>query len=690
MPNRLSNENSPYLLQHANNPVNWYPWGKAALEKARREDKPIFLSVGYAACHWCHVMEHESFEDVETAEIMNQHFVNIKVDREERPDIDTIYMQAVVAMTGQGGWPMSVFLTPEGEPFYGGTYFPPEPRYRMPAFRQILLSIAQIWRDERDKVLQSSQTLTRQLQQTFNTPDTAENEIGPQTLEQATAHLMQAYDQKYGGWGQAPKFPQPMAIEFLLRQATRGNQAARGNQTALEIATHALRAMAQGGIYDVVGGGFARYSVDAHWLVPHFEKMLYDNAQLALAYLHAYLLTGEALFRRICEETLDFTLREMTHPQGGFYSSLDADSEGEEGKFYIWTLEEIQEVIPDPGEASFFLAAYGVTQSGNFEGKNILQRVLDDEQLAEEFDLQRDDVPNKLAQLHDLLLKKRAGRIRPGTDDKVLTFWNAMMLTAFAEAGRYLHRDDYTQVAERNAEFLLENLYREDRLLRSWRNGQAQYNAYLEDYASLILALLALYQTDSNLRWYAAAKKLGAEMLAHFSDPAGGFFDTRDDHEALLLRPKDLQDNATPSGNALAATALLQLAAYELNTQWHDHAEKMLSTLALQMVRYPTGFAQWLCAADRAIGPSREVAMIGERNHPETQQLLDALWQSYRPRTLSAHTPYPAPEAAPEILKKRPLQNKRPTAYVCQGFTCQNPVNTPAEMLAQLNPGSDA
>ncbi|MBT3392340.1 MAG: thioredoxin domain-containing protein, partial [Chloroflexi bacterium] len=683
-------ENSPYLLQHATNPVDWYPWGEEALEIARREDKPIFLSVGYAACHWCHVMAHESFEDADTAGIMNQHFVNIKVDREERPDIDTIYMQAVVAMTGQGGWPMSVFLTPEGEPFYGGTYFPPEPRYRMPAFRQILLSITQIWRDERGKILHSSQTLAQQLQQTFSVPNTAGNGISLQTLEQAVTHLTQAYDEQYGGWGQAPKFPQPMAIEFLLRQATRGNRAARGDQKALEIATHALRAMAKGGMYDVVGGGFARYSVDARWLVPHFEKMLYDNAQLALAYLHAYLLTGEAFFRRICEEVLDFTLREMTHPQGGFFSSLDADSEGEEGKFYVWTLEEIQEIITDPQETIFFLAAYGVTQGGNFEGKNILQRVLDDEQLAEEFDIPLEDVPHKLAQTHARLLEKRAGRIRPGTDDKVLTFWNAMMLTAFAEAGRYLRRDDYTQIAERNAEFLLENLYLEDRLLRSWRNGQAKYNAYLEDYASLILALLALYQTDSNLRWYTEAQKLGEEMVAHFSDPAGGFFDTRDDHEALLLRPKDLQDNATPSGNALAATALLQLAAYELNTQWHDRAEAMLAALAPNMARYPTGFAQWLCASDLAIGPSREVAILGERNHPETQQLIDALWQSYRPRTLSAHSPYPAPAAAPEILKNRPLQNIRPTAYVCQGYTCKNPVNTPAEMLAHLNPDSDA
>lgn len=684
MSNRLANENSPYLLQHATNPVNWYPWGEEALEKARREDKPIFLSVGYAACHWCHVMEHESFEDADTAEIMNQHFVNIKVDREERPDIDAIYMQAVVAMTGQGGWPMSVFLTPEGKPFYGGTYFPPEPRYRMPAFRQVLLSIAQIWRDERGKILHSTQTLTQQLQQTLRAPNTAENGISLQTLEQAATQLAQTYDEQYGGWGQAPKFPQPMAIEFLLRQAT------RGNQKALEIATHALRAMAKGGIYDVVGGGFARYSVDTHWLVPHFEKMLYDNAQLALVYLHAYLLTKDAFFRRICQETLDFILREMTHPQGGFYSSLDADSEGEEGKFYVWTHEQIQEAIADPQDVVFFIAAYGVKRSGNFEGKNILQRVLNDAQLADEFDFPLDAVPRKLAQQHALLLEKRAGRIRPGADDKILTFWNALMLTAFAEAGRYLYRNDYTQVARRNAAFLLENLYRQGRLLRSWRNGQAKHNAYLEDYASLILALLALYQTDSNLRWYTQAQKLGDEMLAHFSDPAGGFFDTRDDHEALLLRPKGLQDNATPSGNALAATALLQLAAYGLNTQWYDRAETMLAALAPNMARYPTGFAQWLCASDQAIGPSTEVAIIGAYDDPNTHQLLAALWQTYRPRTLAAHSADPAPATIPEILKNRPPKNQRATAYVCRGFTCQNPVNDPAEMLAQLNSGPHA
>lgn len=678
MPNRLTNENSPYLLQHAENPVDWYPWGKEALEKANSEDKPIFLSVGYAACHWCHVMEHESFEDPETAALMNEHFVNIKVDREERPDIDNIYMQAVVAMTGQGGWPMSVFLTPEGQPFYGGTYFPPEPRYRMPSFRDVLLSVERVWREDREKIIQSGEKITEHIKKSSDVP-TRGKELNSSILGDAAMRLAQAYDWKNGGWGQAPKFPQPMVIEFLLRQAS------GGDRMALDMAMHALRAMAKGGMYDVVGGGFARYSVDERWHTPHFEKMTYDNALLALAYLHAYLITGEKSFRRICEETLDFIIREMTHPKGGFYSSLDADSEGDEGKFYVWTPDEIQEVIEDPKSATFILAAYGVTKAGNFEGKNILQRVLDDEQLAEEFDIPVEEVPKKLAEYHALLLEERSKRIRPGTDDKVLVFWNAMMLMAFAEAGRYLDRNDYTQVAIRDAEFLLDHLYQEDRLLRSWRNGNAKYNAYLEDYASLILALLSLYQSDPDPWWFSTAVKLAGEMLTHFADPEGGFFDTRDDHEQLLLRPKDLQDNATPSGNALAAMALLQLAAYNHNMEWRKIGEEMLAGMQSNMTRYPTGFAQWLCVADFALGATHEVAIIGDPNDPETKSLTNALWETYRPRMVSAISEFPLEAKPPELLRDRPLQNNLPTAYVCHGFVCLEPVNTADEMLAQLN-----
>jgi uncharacterized protein YyaL (SSP411 family) len=681
MPNRLATENSPYLLQHANNPVDWFPWGEEALEKARLENKPIFLSVGYAACHWCHVMEHESFEDPAIAAIMNENFVNIKVDREERPDIDNIYMQAVVAMTRQGGWPMSVFLTPDGKPFYGGTYYPPVRRYNMPAFNEILLTIARLWQEERKKLLESSENISQLLQQPVALQK-VHHTLDNQKLEKVTATLSQTYDWKYGGWGQAPKFPQPMTIEYLIQRGT------RGDTLAIDMAAHALRAMAKGGMYDVVGGGFARYSVDDRWHTPHFEKMLYDNAQLALSYLHAYLVTGETLFRRVCQETLDFVLREMRHPLGGFYSSLDADSQGEEGKFYVWTPDEIKDAIQDSQDASLILAAYGITTSGNFEGKNILQRVLDDKQIADEFSIPVQEVPARLSGLHAQLLETRSSRVRPGTDDKILVFWNAMMLTAFAEAGRYLNRADYTKTAIRNAEFLLDQMYQEDRLLRSWREGKAKYNAYLEDYASLILALLALYQTNPDTRWYSTALKLADEMVVNFTDKDGGFFDTRNDHETLLIRPKDVQDNATPSGNALAAMAILQLAAYGDRIDDRDIAESMLTAMLENSLRHPTAFAQWLRTADFAVGPTFEVAIVGNSRGDGTRALTEALWQYYRPRLLAAISTYPPDADAPALLKDRPLHQDQSTAYVCQGFVCRKPVNTSKEMLVQLELGS--
>jgi uncharacterized protein YyaL (SSP411 family) len=676
------NENSPYLLQHAENPVDWYPWGEEALKNAKNEDRPIFLSVGYAACHWCHVMEHESFIDVDTASFMNEYFINIKFDREERPDIDSIYMQAVVAMTGQGGWPMSVFLTPDGHPFFGGTYYPPVRRYNMPSFKEILETVARLWQNDREQLLVSSQQISQHLKLQVGSGK-GHGDLIAEKLDQATQVLAQAYDWKFGGWGQAPKFPQPMVIEYLLRKG------ARGENPSLEMANHALNAMAKGGMHDVVGGGFARYSVDDRWHTPHFEKMLYDNAQLALVYLHAFLLTDNDNFRRVCEGTLDFVLREMTHSQGGFFSSLDADSEGVEGKFYIWSPQEIQEVIHDPQDATMILAAYGVTEPGNFEGKNILQQVLEDDQLSDEFNIPIEEIPAKKAALHKLLLEARSLRIRPETDDKILVFWNALMLMAFAEAGRYLGRDDYIQTAIRNAKFLMDNLYKGDRLLRSWRSGQAKYNAYLEDYAGLTLALLALYQSDPNPHWYQFALKLADEIVTHFSDSEGGFFDTRDDHEILLLRPKVIQDNATPSGNALAVFALLQLAAYGDRTNYRGIAEKTIASIQDRMIRYPTAFAQWLCAADFAIGPTHEVALIGDPEEPGTKDLIEILWQTYRPQILTAISTYPPDQNSPALVSNRPLLKDQPTAYVCHAFSCRNPVNSPGKLLEQLNSQDD-
>ena len=464
MPNRLQNETSPYLLQHAHNPVNWYPWGPEALDEARQKDKPIFLSIGYAACHWCHVMAHESFEDPRIADLLNRDFVPIKVDREERPDLDSIYMSAVVAMTGQGGWPMSVFLTPDGQPFYGGTYFPPDARYGLPSFHQVLTSLAQSWKNDRDQILEVGQKLKAHLQEGSRL-NLASQPLSGRAIEAAAETLLKDYDWSNGGWGPAPKFPQPMAIEFLLRQAV------RGNSRALQVAHHVLEAMSRGGLYDVVGGGFHRYSTDERWLVPHFEKMLYDNAQLALAYLHAWRLTGTHSWRRICEATLDFILRELTGPEGGFLSSLDADSGGEEGSFYVWTVDQIKEAAGDPQDAAFLISAYEIQAGGNFDGRTVLQRALSDHQMAEQFHLPEDSIQENFSRLHARLFIARQGRVRPATDDKVLVSWNALALRAFAEAGRFLQRPDYLAAAARNASFLLAACHPGDRLLRSWRDG---------------------------------------------------------------------------------------------------------------------------------------------------------------------------------------------------------------------------
>lgn len=690
MPNHLAGENSPYLLQHVDNPVDWYPWGPEAFEKARREDKPIFLSIGYAACHWCHVMAHESFENLQTAAIMNQNFVNIKVDREERPDLDGIYMQAVTALTGSGGWPMSVFLTPEGHPFYGGTYFPPTPRYQMPSFPELLQAIARLWQEDRQKLLTSAQQLQEHLQtsQIHNQGNAA---LADELLTQASAHLSETYDWRNGGWGNAPKFPQPMAIEFLLQRAS------RGNQTPLKIAKHALDSMAQGGMYDVVGGGFARYSTDDRWLTPHFEKMLYDNAQLARAYLHAFLLSGDDFFRQVCEETLDFIHRELqaTLESGvGFFSSLDADSEGVEGKFYTWTYTELIQAMSHLASGqtnpanfdimSFFKAVYNLQKEGNFEGKIILQRSASWDELEKRLKMPADEIRRRLTEIHQFLRKLREQRPRPGCDDKVLTSWNGLTLQVFAEAARYLQRQDYLKIARQNASFLLKNLYSGGRLLRSWRKGHAQHNAYLEDYASLALGLLALYQSDPDPTWFKAALGLAQEMATHFSDPNGGFFDTRDDHEALLLRPKDIQDNATPSGNALACQLLLELAAFTGDGDYRDRAEKMLQGVASLAIRYPTSFARWLCTLDFALAPVKEVAILGDADVPETRAMLEAVWSGYRPHLVLAQSTYPPTDESPALLHERPLLNKKTTAYVCQGFACLQPVNTVEALLHQI------
>ncbi len=673
MPNQLIHETSPYLLQHADNPVDWRPWGEDALEQARREDKPIFLSIGYAACHWCHVMAHEFFEDPETARILNENFVPIKVDREERPDLDGIYMDAVVSLTGQGGWPMSLFLTPDGRPFYGGTYYPPTRRYGMPSFTEVLTGIANAWKEDRDNVLDVAGQVTQRLQQSARWEAQPAGEVSPADLQVAAQRLIQSYDWRNGGWGQAPKFPQPMAIVFLLMQAV------RGDQKALNVAVHALKAMDRGGIYDLVGGGFHRYSTDNIWRVPHFEKMLYDNAQLALAYLHAYLLTGDADFRRTCERTLDFMQREMMDPSGGFYSSLDADSEGVEGKFYVWTLEQVSQALGDPEDTGLAQQAFQVRPEGHFEGKNVLQKPANDEDLAKALEIPLGVLRERFASIEQRLFAARSRRVRPATDDKVLVSWNALALRAFAEAARYLDRADYLDVARRNAAFLTTALHPGDRLLRSWRKDQARHTAYLEDYAGLIVGLAALYQTDHDPDWYGTATALCQEMIDHYQDPNSGFFDTRAGETGLLVRPKEMQDNAIPSGNALSAYALHLLASYSDRFTWQEKAASMLAAVHDAALEHPTAFGYWLQAMDFAAGPVRQVALVWPAGDESHDDFLASLWSSYRARTLLAAAAYPPPEGSPALLEDRPVRDGLPTAYVCYGFTCRLPVtNVPA------------
>jgi uncharacterized protein len=682
MTNRLANETSPYLLQHVDNPVEWYPWGEEALRRARDEGKPILLSIGYAACHWCHVMAHESFEDPETAAIMNRHFINVKVDREERPDLDSIYMSAVVAMTGQGGWPMTVALTPDGKPFFGGTYFPKTPRYGIPSFQQLLLALVNAWQNQREEVINNAGEIAGHLDRDLALAGQS-GDLDEELLRHALAAIERAFDARKGGFGQAPKFPQPMTIEFLLRLYQRD-----GNRQALHMAEVTLEMMARGGIYDQLGGGFARYATDNDWLVPHFEKMLYDNALLARVYLHAWQITQRPLYRRIVEETLDFVLREMRQEQGGFYSSYDADSEGQEGKFYVWQPAEVRQVLDDEEQARLFMLYYDVSEQGNWEGTNILHVPRDAAEVAQLGNVTAAELEQQLATARTELYQARSERIWPGLDDKVLTAWNGLMLAAFAEAGRALERPDYTAAAEQNAHFLYQAMRQENgRLLRTWKSGaEAKYNAYLEDYTYLADGLLALYQATFEPRWFTWARELADFTRQHFRDAEnGGFFDTADDHESLILRPKDVQDNATPSGNAMAAQVLLSLSLYTGEGHYWEAAASATAALTDAMKQHPTAFAHWLCAAVFMLDDAREIAIAGDPGAADTQALLDAALAEYRPNQVIA-VGLPESEAARQIplLSQRPQQDGRATAYVCRRFVCRRPVTEPAALREQL------
>ena len=695
--NRLANETSPYLLQHAHNPVDWYPWGPEALTRAKLLDRPIFLSIGYAACHWCHVMERESFEDEATATYLNARFIPIKVDREERPDLDQVYMSAVQALTGGGGWPMSVFLTPEGRPFYGGTYYPDTPRHGMPSFRQVLEGIDRAWREQRGDLEEAGARLVAQIAAQSTSPSTGAGPAPtPALLDTAVELIQRGFDATNGGWGGAPKFPQPMTIELLLRRA------AAGDRRALPMARRTLAKMADGGLRDQLGGGFHRYATDAIWLVPHFEQMLYDNAQLARTYLQAWALTGEPRFQSVALGTLDYMIRELTTADGAFAASQDADTDGVEGATFTWKAEEVRAALGD--DAALFSTAYGVTGTGNWEGVSILSRVRSSADLAALYGVPMSDVEGRLERSRERLLALRAGRPQPARDDKALAAWNGLAIGALADAARLLRfaperhgsgaadteaAQRYEDAAVRAAEVVLAGLLVADgHLGRSWKDGRATGQGVLEDYANLADGLLALYEATFDERWFTTARALADAILERFIDSAGGFFDTATDHEQLVTRPKDVQDNATPSGGAMAALVLLRLAAYTGEARYRETADAAIASVTPYTARYPTAFAKWLQAIDFALAPVAEVAITGDPGDEGTRALLEVALGGYAPARVVAVARTDARtdggSSAVPLLRDRPRLKGRPTAYVCLGFSCRLPVTDPDALREQL------
>jgi hypothetical protein len=679
--NRLAHETSPYLLQHASNPVNWYPWGDEALAAARAADKPILLSVGYSACHWCHVMAHESFEHEPTAQIMNALYINIKVDREERPDVDDIYMQAVQALSnGHGGWPMTVFLLPDGRPFYAGTYFPRDPRPGMPTFLQVLEGVHDAFTERRDECEEVAASLTQGMSRVSLGISGAEG-LSPEAISGTIARFRREFDAVHGGFGGAPKFPQAMNLEALLQLHQR-----TGDPAALDMVTFTLRRMAMGGIFDQIGGGFHRYTVDAIWLVPHFEKMLYDNAQLSRVYLHAWQVTADAQFRAIAEDTYDYILREMTAPEGGFYSATDADSEGEEGRFFVWTADELRDVLGDE-DAQIAIETWGVSPRGNFEGRSILYLPNPPEVAARRLGLTEQALTERLAAIRHLLFAARAQRVPPGLDDKILAGWNGLMLASLAEAARVLDRADYRAAALRAGHFLSEALVTsQGRVWRTYKAGTSRIHGFLEDYACLSEAFLELYQTTFDSTWYDLALHLCESAMAHFRAPDGGFFDTPDDGEALIARPRSLQDNAVPAGSSKMALVLVKLAAFTGRTDLLDAASRTLGILYAALTQYPQAFGQALSAADLLVNGVRELALVGTLDDPIMQAMRQVAQRVYRPDMITAHTATPFGNDAPiPLLADRPMLNDLPTAYVCRKFACQLPVHSPDALRAQLD-----
>ncbi|HJS51914.1 MAG TPA: thioredoxin domain-containing protein [Pyrinomonadaceae bacterium] len=677
--NRLSRETSPYLLQHAHNPVDWYPWGDEAFEKAKSENKPILLSIGYSACHWCHVMEHESFENEKIAALMNELFVNIKVDREERPDLDEIYMNAVQMLTGRGGWPMTMFLTPDRKPFYGGTYFPPEDRQGMPGFPRILMGVSQAYRERPEDVQKSVSQILAALQRMAESQETSKN-LSPAVVAAGAENIARAYDSDNGGLGQAPKFPNAGVYELFLRHYSDSK-----NERFLEMVLHTLTKMAHGGIYDHLGGGFHRYSVDAKWLVPHFEKMLYDNAQLVRIYANAYTISREPLFRSVVEETLGYLCREMLDPKGGFYSTQDADSEGEEGKFFIWTAEEINRVIGE-SEGEIFCRMYDVGEPGNFEGKSILHPILTIDQASKLYRKEPGEIAALVARAKEKLFAEREKRVKPFRDEKIITAWNGLMLSGLAQAIQLSENSRWIDAAARTIEFIFSDMTRDGLLLHTHKDGHSKLLGYLDDYAFLAIGLLDLYEAVFDRNYLDRAIQLTDVLLREFLDERdGGFFFTGKSHEPLISRNKPVFDASIPSGNAMAAQLLLRLHHLTGDNRYRAPAEKILRSYYDAMESQPFGFAHMLCALDFYLHGAKEIVIVGNPAEPGVKELVAQVNATYLPnKVLQLARPGTAFAAISPLLQGKSQVDGKPTAYVCQNFTCSPPVTSRNELQALL------
>ncbi|WP_448384187.1 thioredoxin domain-containing protein [Desulfosoma sp.] len=684
MPNKLAEEKSPYLLQHAENPVDWYPWGDEAFAKARREDKPIFLSIGYATCHWCHVMAHESFEDEEVAATLNEHFVAVKVDREERPDIDGLYMSVCQVISGHGGWPLSVFLTPEGLPFFAGTYFPKRARMGMPGFLDLLQEIVRLWREERKKLTETGHKIREVLQQASQGEEAV---LEASDLERAFSQLRGAFDPRWGGFGEAPKFPTPHQLTFLLRYHAR-----TGNPAALGMVEETLMAMRQGGIFDQIGYGFHRYSVDARWLVPHFEKMLYDQALLAMAYLETFQVTGKALYAQVAREIFEYVLRDMTDPHGGFYSAEDADTEGEEGLFYTWTPEEIQAVLPQ-GEAALVCRYFGVTPRGNFDkGRSVLHVADDPKILAQEAGKAVEDVLELIEKARGALFTHRKTRPAPLKDDKILTAWNGLMAAALAMGYRVLGDPGYLDAAARAVRFVWDTLRdSRGRLYRRFRQGHTAYPGYLDDYAYLGWAFLELYEASFDPAYLEKAVQVHEAMMDLFwNEEKGGFDFTAKDGEQLIVRERDVYDGALPSGNSTALNTLARLAQMTGDGRWEQAADGIVRAFAHEVKRYPRAYTHFLNGYDRLLGPGCEVVLVGFPQDPLFQAMVQVVRRGFRPRTAVVVKPVDASarvlveRLVPFAVSMKPVGG-RPTAYVCRGRQCDRPVTDPQDVATLLD-----